>query len=327
MAKTLKSLAPGTTVIIPGSNHNGVPLILRKLADDHHAIGTTLLDTRDIISFIGFDGKEFLSEDPYHRDYGNNNYGLSNIRQYLNSIGSDWYTPQHEKDTAPNEETLDGGEPYGNLSGFLSAFPIEFIEHIATTALTTVVPGYNKGISTQNDKVFLLSRTEVGLGDEREAEGKTIPFFKDDNARLKELSVQAMESENLTYFGDWYYELGVGVGDPWEWWLRSPYSNNTYRVRSVRRFGTLGDANPDKGGSVGMSPAMNLPSNILVSDTPNAEGHYEIMFMLAESIGMPKIKIGTENKEILEMYLKVDGSNKAVIETNISINGTNKPWV
>lgn len=320
MAKTLKSLSPGTTLIVPGSNHNGVPLILRKLADDHHVAGTTLLDTQDIIDLIAFDAKEPTSSDSNRRNNGNNNYGVSNIRKYLNSIGPNWYTPQHTQDTPPNEANVwKGHGPYDKRNGFLSAFPSEFIERIATTTLTTAVSDVDGGgVATQKDKVFLLSRTEVGLGDEREAaEGKVIPFFKDRTARLKKPTQQALN--NTTYT-----DLSLAVSKPWNWWLRSPIVTYSYGARFVYSDGTLSYSGSSFGNR-GAAPAMNLRSSTLVSDAPNRQGHYEII--LTPLIGAPKIKIGTENKEILEMYLKVYGSNKKVIETNISINGVNKLWL
>lgn len=318
MAKTLKSLSPGTTLIVPGSNHNGVPLILRKLADDHHATGTTLLDTRDIIDLIAVDGKELSNSNYDRRIYGNNNYGVSNIRKYLNSVGPNWYTPQHPQDAPPNASNVLNGGPYDKRNGFLSAFPTEFVERIVTTTLTTVVPDTDgAGVSTQKDKVFLLSRTEVGLGNEREAEGKVIPFFKDDTSRLKKPTQQALDNTTYTY-------MDLAASKPWAWWLRSPLANSTDYVRRVGIDGTL-YSNGAKDSRNGAAPALNLPSDTLVSDTPNAQGHYEII--LTPPIGTPKIKIGTQNKEILEMYLKVNGSNKEVIETNISINGTIKPWI
>ena len=318
MAKTLKSLSPGTTLIVPGSNYNGVPLILRKLADDHHATGTTLLDTRDIIDLIAVDGKEPSNSDTGRKNYGNSNYGVSNIRKYLNSLGPDWYTPQHAQDAPPNAANIwEGHGPYDKRYGFLSAFPTEFVERIVTTTLTTVVPDIDgAGVSTQKDKVFLLSRTEVGLGDEREAEGKVIPFFKNNTARLKKPTQQALD--NTTYTNS-----GLAASKTWYWWLRSPIATNTRNVRYVSFDGTLHNYLA-YAGNFGAAPALNLPSDTLVSDAPNAQGHYKII--LTPPIEAPKIKIGTENKEILEMYLKVDGSNKAIVEAHISIDGVKKQW-
>jgi len=318
MAKTLKSLSPGTTLVVPRSNHNGVLPILRKLADDHHATGTTLLDTRDIIDLIAVDGKEPSNGNADRRRFGNNNYDVSNIRKYLNSVGSNWYTPQHAHDEPPNAANVsDGYGPYDKRNGFLSAFPSEFVERILTTTITTVVPDADGGgVSTQKDKVFLLSSTEVGL-DEREAEGKVIPFFKKNTARLKKPTQQALDNTTLT-------DSNLATSKPWDWWLRSHYATFSYFIHKVSSSGTS-DISSAYYGHYGVAPALNLLSDTLVSDAPNAQGHYEII--LPSPIGAPKIKIGTESKEILEMYLKVDGSNKTVIEANISINGTNKPWV
>lgn len=310
MAKTLKSLAPGTTLVVPRSNHNGVPLILRKLADDHHATGTTLLDTRDIIDLIAFDDGEPTNSNKGRED-GNNNYRVSNIRQYLNSVGPNWYEPQHYSDEPPYG--------YERRNGFLSAFPTEFVERIVTTNLTTTAPNIDGGSRyTLKDKVFLLSRTEVGLGNEGgNTEGEAISFFKDDTARRKKPTQQAISNTSYT-------DSNLTTTKPWRWWLRSPDRNTVGSVRHVNSDGTLFSKYAYSIQN-GVAPALNLPSDTPVSNVPNAQGHYEIM--LTPPIETPKIKIGTENKEILEMYLKVDGSNKAIVEAHISINGTNKPWI
>lgn len=317
MAKTLKSLETGTTLVVPGSKHNGVPPVLRKLADNHHARGTTLLDTRDIIDLIPFDAREDENSDWNRTAFGNNNYSVSNIRKYLNSVGPNWYTPQHSQDAPPSAINITDGGAYYERNGFLSAFPSEFIERIVTTTLTTMLPNVDGGgRSTQEDKVFLLSRTELS-GDN--TEGKAIPFFINANYFRKRPTQEALNNNTV------YKDPNLKTSEVWHWLTRSAQVSAGYRVYMVERYGNQTDPILSYSGMAGLSPALNLPSDTLVSDAPNAEGHYEII--LSSPIGAPKIKIGTENKEILEMYLKVDGSNKRVIETHISINGTNKPWV
>lgn len=319
MAKTLKSLSPGTTLVVPGSNHNGVAPVLRKLADDHHAVGTTLLDTRDIIDLIAFDAAEPTNSNISRKNYGNNNYSLSNISQYLNSVGPSWYSRQHTHDAPPNAANVDEGHgPYDNRDGFLMAFPLEFVFRIVPTRLTTTVPNLDGGgVSTENHNVFLLSRTEVGLGNEREAEGKAIPFLASNYFRLnKEPTQQALD--NTTYTS-----TSLATHRPWEWWLRTHYVGYDDIARTVSIDGELSYDNVYNSG-IGLSPALNLPSDTLVSDTPNAEGHYEII--LTPPIEKPKIKIGAEHKEVLEMYVKVGNSYKTITEAYISIDGVKKQW-
>ena len=289
MAKLLKSLTPGDTLVVPGSKHNGVAPVLRKLADDHHALGTTLLDTRDIIDLIAVDGKEPTNSNTDRKNNGNNNYGVSNIRKYLNSVGPNWYTPQHAQDAPPNAANVWSGHgPYDKRNGFLSAFPTEFVERIDRTTLTTVVPNTDgAGVSTQKDKVFLLSRTEVGLGDEREAEGKVIPFFKDNASRLKKPTQQALD--NTTYTSS-----NLATTKPWHWWLRSPDAASARHVRGVYSGGAL-NYSAAYIGSYGAAPALNLPSDTLVSDAPNAQGHYEIMLN-----NPPKLTLNEQNAKVLQ---------------------------
>lgn len=328
MTKTLKSLSPGTTLVVPGSNHNGVAPILRKLADDHHAVGTTLLDTRDIIDIFGFDGKEPANSDSDRANWGNNNYRVSNIRQYLNSVGPDWYEPQHYRDEPPSTFYMYAGYgAYEQRDGFLSAFPKEFVDRIVATPVETLMPDSDVGdIITLNDKIFLLSLTEMGLRDEEgPADGTIIPFFSNGNSPLKKPTQQAINNSKMT-------DKDLDISKPWDLLSRTPHRETTDSILYVGfYFSTYENQYFFQGYtsyacySHGIAPAMNLPSNTTVSDAPNAQGHYEII--PTPPIGTPKIKIGTENKEILEMYLNVNGSNKAIVEAHISINGTKKPWV
>lgn len=324
MAKTLKSLSPGATLVVPGSNHNGVPPILRKLADDHHAAGTTLLDTRDIIDIFGFDGQEPENSDSDRANKGNNNYRVSNIRQYLNSVGPDWYEPQHYRDEPPSTFYMYAGYgAYEQRDGFLSAFPKEFVDRIVTTPIKTLMPDSDVGgITTLNDKIFLLSLAEMGL---MEGDGTAIPFFWNSDLLLKKPTQQAINNSRIT-------DKDLDTSKPWALFSRTPNRETTESIfylnfyfSSYNNKYSINVYSSEAWYSRGIAPAMNLPSSMLVSDAPNAQGHYEII--PTPPIGTPKIKIGAENKEILEMYLNVNGSNKAVIETNISINGTIKPWV
>ncbi|MDN5307960.1 MAG: hypothetical protein PWP16_1323 [Eubacteriaceae bacterium] len=61
-----------------------------------------------------FDEAEPGNPDEWRADYGNNDYELSNIRQWLNSRGNDWFRKQHEYDAPP--------EDYEYTNGFLTDF-------------------------------------------------------------------------------------------------------------------------------------------------------------------------------------------------------------
>lgn len=71
------------------------------------------------------------------------------------------------------------------------------------------------------------------------------------------------------------------LGDEGWWWLATPYSTERAGypslVRSVTSDGTLSDGNAYYG-DVGVRPALNLSSSILVSDSPDSDGAYTIVW-------------------------------------------------
>ena len=137
---------------------------------------------------------------PYHRDW-NNNYLESHIREYMNRI-------------------------------MLHGFSTDVQNAIAETPVECFVDGE---IKTANDKLWLMSRTEVGLGSSRYApkEGSPFDYFMDDNSRKK------------TFDGDreWY-------------WLRTPYSNANDRAWYVDADGTVLNYNTTY--SNGVVPAFEI---------------------------------------------------------------------
>ena len=60
----------------------------------------------------------------------------------------------------------------------------------------------------------------------------------------------------------------LSASQNWWWWLRSPYSSYANYVRCVNSGGSL-DYRYAYYGSRGVRPALNLSSDILVSDAPD----------------------------------------------------------
>lgn len=75
-----------------------------------------------VIDMVKFDNKEPNSTDDYHSRYGNNNYELSNVRQYLNSHEIDWFVKMHDADEAPGGTNTYRYGDYASNPGFLSRF-------------------------------------------------------------------------------------------------------------------------------------------------------------------------------------------------------------
>lgn len=96
-------------------------------------------------------------------NYGYNNYLLSNIRQYLNASGSNWFQPSHVGDSSPT---------YASWTGFLSSItPNDFLSAVSPTATKCVLNSVTDGGATVTiyDKFFLASASELqfsGYADE-----------------------------------------------------------------------------------------------------------------------------------------------------------------
>jgi hypothetical protein len=158
---------------------------------------TITLMTKNALRYAAFDAKEPQNSDSNRCANGNNRWGTSNIRQYLNSNGNanEWFTPQHEFDTAPDTINVtyhnSGSGVYSSDPGFLAGFSDDIKEHFAQVKNKTYLPELDKAIDGNDfeetlDYVFLPSRTELGVNDEGLTEGSHLSNkFVDKNSLIK----------------------------------------------------------------------------------------------------------------------------------------------
>lgn len=296
----LKDIPVGSIVYHPTSKYYNQPIKFRKLADGHHKAGNTLLVTDKIISFKAFDAKEPGNSDTDRRNYGNNNWELSNIRQWLNSNLTSWFTPTHSADSTPNAAGV-STNPYDTEKGFMANLDPQFREAIQNTTLKVAKANVDGGgVNTLTDKVFLLSRTELGLGNESTgADGTPIPYFNSDSRRQ---AVGTPESlSNADGKNDGYY------------WTRSPYADYSYNTRRVLSNGSL-NSNHSYYGYNGVRPALNLESSLLVKSVAN--GEYEISFNQAPTISGTDESLGNISDTISRDYtvFDADGDKLSIVE-------------
>lgn len=119
------------------------------------------------------DGKTAHMNHTYRLRYGSNRYKESAIRQWLNSdkAGGAWWQPQSEFDRPPNYAARDG--LLKKLDEGLAGVIGEVDKVVALNAVTD-----GGGSETVRDRVWLLSRDEMGYGHEGGVvEGQTYPFF------------------------------------------------------------------------------------------------------------------------------------------------------
>lgn len=298
MAQSLNALAVGALVKDTGTLYNGKPIIW-KIADKGHTgypSGAVTLITERIISLKCFDAIESGNSDGDRRSYGNNRWTLSNVRQWLNSqaAAGKWYSAQHGADAPPtNANVWSNYNEYDAEAGFLAGFSANFIAALLTTTHTvgkaTVDGG---GTESCADKIFLATCTEVGLSGDVTA-GSKLALFSNDSSRLAYPTAEAVSKSEYT-------NSSLNVNSPWWWWLADAYASYSYGVRGVNSSGAMSWDYACSGG--GVRPLCNLSSGILVSDSPDSDGAYTIIWNRApskpSSITVPSSVRGGESLSI-----------------------------
>ena len=299
MAQSLNALAVGALVKDTGTLYNGKPIIW-KIADKGHTgypSGAVTLITERIISLKCFDAIESGNSDGNRRSYGNNRWTLSNVRQWLNSqaAAGKWYSAQHGADAPPtNANVWSNYNEYDAEAGFLAGFSANFIAALLTTTHTvgkaTVDGG---GTESCADKIFLATCTEVGLSGDVTA-GSKLALFSNDSSRLAYPTAEAVSKSEYT-------NSSLNVNSPWWWWLADAYASSSYGVRYVYSSGAMNWYSA-YGGNLGVRPLCNLSSGILVSDSPDSDGAYTIIWNRApskpSSIAVPSSVRGGESLSI-----------------------------
>lgn len=319
MSQKLSALPAGAKVKDTSTAYNGKAIVWQIGGHNHYAAGQTVLVSKDIITLKAFDAIEASNTDSNRKIYGNNRYSVSNLRQWLNSNASAWYAAQHSADAPPsNANVWSNNNEYDAEAGFLTNFSANLRNALIVTSLTTakntVVDG--GGSEVVSDKVFLLSNTEVGLANENNiAEGKLLAMFSDNTSRIAYPTAEAVTKSE-------YKDTALAASKAWYYWLRSPYASHSYYARYVYSSGTLNNSNAYNG-YFGVRPALNLSSDILVSDTTDSDGAYTIVWNAAPvpTITTENNKTLYENDTIVIDGNAIDSDNGDVVIVKASING------
>ena len=299
MAKALSSLAAGALVKDTGTLYNGKAIVW-KIADKNHAgypANSVTLITERIISLKCFDAIESGNSDSDRKRYGNNRWIYANIRQWLNSqaAAGQWYSAQHGQDAPPsNANVWDNYNEYQQEAGFLAGFSANFLAALLTTT-HTVGKAQVDGGGTESctDKIFLATCTEVGLSGDVTA-GSKLAIFSNDASRQAKPTAEAVSKSEYT-------NSSLNANSPWYWWLADAYASYSYHVRNVSSSGAL-NWGAAYSGSRGVRPLCNIKSDILVSDNPDSDGAYTIIWNRAPSapstITVPETVRGGSTLEI-----------------------------
>ena len=218
--------------------------------------------TKQIIDLRPFDGKESSNTDSNRKTYGNNNWTVSNIKQWLNSDQASWYSSQHQYDAPPNDNnchkyTKDGTtvtNAYESHKGFLyywSADEKSLLKDMTLTlANNTVTDG--GGSYTWTGKVFLPTYTQMGGGQNNSiSEGEAFSKFTNNSSRVKSL-------HDMVKANNPYAKLYNSSGNRY-YWMSSAHPSNSYDVRLVYSDGSVGDNGTACYGANGLTPCICLP--------------------------------------------------------------------
>lgn len=295
--------------------YNGKPILFTVMEHNHTGdpAGSTALITSNIITLKCFDAIEAGNSDSNRKQYGNNRYLYSNIKQWLNSekAAGQWYAAQHSADAPPNNGNVwSNNNEYDGEAGFLTNFSAQLKATLMTVtkrvAKNTVIDGGSYEDTTQ--KIFLLSNTEVGLANENNiAEGSIYDLFKTASNRIAYPTAEAVAKSE-------YKSDGLAVGKPWWWWLRTPNASNSYYARHVHTDGTLSNGNACSG-SYGVRPACVVSSSILVSDAADTDGAYTIIWNAPPVITTDGENLGDKNAPFDIEYTITDTDNDSVTAT------------
>lgn len=287
MSKTLGSLLVGAKIEVPVlsayQSRFGSKIVF-KIADKNHSgypSNSVTLITEKIIQNMASDAKEPSNSNSDRKNYGNNRHIYSNLLQWLNSnaAAGAWYSAKHSADQAPTtKNTHVSYNPYTSWAGFLAMLDPKFVAELLTTTLTVVKSTTDGGsYETFTAKMFLASTTEVGLANENSiAEGTLLALFSNDASRVAYPTAECVSN------ADGYTNSSFATSKGWYWWLRTPYSSNAGVVRYVYSDGSL-NGNYAYYGYYGVRPLCNLKSSILVSDSPNSDGNYTVIYNSAPS--------------------------------------------
>lgn len=202
---TTQAIPAGGQVYVTSWGEPYVPLKITTYAANR----TTVIESGiDVISTADSDTLGVVNVRARCR-YGSNNYVESTIREWLNSDEElyEW-TPQTKYDRPSI------GAPYSG-SGFLKLLDPELAAVIGEVdkqvARNTVTDGGGQDLFS--DKVFLLSRVEIGYGTEGVTTGEVVyPYY-----------------EGLSEAG----KIKLLSNTPRSWWLRSPYVGHSDLTRGV----------------------------------------------------------------------------------------------
>jgi hypothetical protein len=251
-------------------------IIWQVAAKDHtlnsaYPPNSVTLLTEKIVDLRAYDSKE-IGGVVDRRTYGNNYYSVSNIDQWLNkdSPAGQWYVAATAYDGSPSDSmyVLGANTQYSARPGFLYYFTPDEKASILDTTIRVDKPNYDGGgIANIVRKVFLLSVFETGTS----IPSAKLPIFTDDASRVAYMAEQAFNNTLST-------NKPALITNPYMWHVRTPVLDSYVSANYVptNGYSTVGHYAAD--GHIGVRPACNVSNTLMVSETPDADGCYTLIW-------------------------------------------------
>ena len=267
MAQSLSNLPIGSKVKF-GTATNKI-LTWYVATKNHYDNNSVTLFSEKVVDYLHFDATEPNNPDSSIAKMGQSRYSLSNIRQWLNSRQTPWFTAQHEYDAVDS--------PMANRSAFGFLFTDSEYNAIKSTTIKTQYAG--ERYETTVDKIFLPSCSELNLIRNN--------YDKVDTVEGASWGFPTEASKMIGYCrNDVAQEYGLTAGAAVDYWVRTS-SINTYIGQTVPYYFqsftstvTIKSVNA----SNGIRPALNLPSTLSISDTTDSDGYYTFIFNSAPPV-------------------------------------------
>lgn len=241
--------------------------------------------TEKIIDYRCFDAIEAGNPDRsgHAKLYGRPAYGPSNLRAWLNSNLTNWWSYNSSYDTSPTENTVTHGAPYADRPGFLSYFTEEERNSLPYSGVAYYNAWNDTGWTMLTDKVFLPAALEL-LGGEHSKEvtgytSKQWEYFLNGASPLAYPTEQCVQYEETD--GTVFPTVPSGTQNR-AYWLREGNSTN-YPYAPFLNYEGKVTHNMACNSTMGVRPAVNIFNDTWVTDTLDNEGCYVVSYDPAPS--------------------------------------------
>lgn len=303
MAQLLSNLPNGSLVKF-GKHQVGSETaqpIIWMVVDKNHSgypSNSVTLITRKIVDLRAFDAFEVdVNGDSV---YGNPNYELSNIHQWLNSDAGagNWYTSTHYYDNPPTGTSVSNNTEYTNRPGFLYNFTTSERKALLPTSLKLQIN--DQITSTITARVFLPSVSEI-LGTYSVNDGSTRFTYFATNPVTSGVTSQVYSNSPSS-------QKPTSVDVAWYYWCRNNYAGDPTMITSS------GDDSRRDGhsGHTGVRPVVNLAMTTKISDSVDVDGCYTVLEQNAPVISGSNRDLGIKSDGFVETYNITDSDGEVV---------------